>query len=337
MNANPEMKTANHANGTEAGQRPFFSDGVYLFSRISRFTFFITFFAALFVGVGARAQLFQVTTIAGGAGTNGAVDGGGLAALFYQPQGVAVDAAGNIFVADTANDTIREITGGVVSTFAGMAGVAGSANAVGTNATFNAPQSLAHDSAGNWFVADTANNVIREIAPDGTVSTFAGTPGATGIDDGTGAAARFYAPQGVAVDGAGNVFVSDTLNHSIRKITPAGVVTTIAGLPGFSGTADGTNSLIYTNNGARLNRPAGLAVDAAGNIFVADSGNDTIREISPVGTNWVSSTIAGTPGVFGSADGTNSAARFLNPLGVALDGLGNVFVADTGNQIIREI
>lgn len=294
---------------------------------------------ALMLGVAtAPAQLFQVTTLAGSAGTNGAVNGTGLAAQFYQPQAVALDAAGNIFVADTANHVIRKITtGGVVSTFAGTVGVAGFTNATGTNAAFNAPQSLAHDSLGNWFVADTANHIIRKIAPDGTVSTFAGSPGASGIDDGTNSAARFFAPQGVAVDGADNVFVSDTLNHSIRRITSAGVVTTIAGLPGFPGVADGTNSLAYTNNGARLNQPAGLAVDAAGNIFVADSGNHTIRKISPAGTNWVSSTVAGLPSVFGSADGTNSVARFLNPLGVALDAAGNVFVADSSNQTIREI
>ena len=182
---------------------------------------------------------------------------------------------------------------------------------------------MAVDGSGNVYVADSGNYTIRKITPAGVVSTLAGLAGSSGSADGTGSAARFYYPTGVAVDGSGNVYVADTGNYTIRKITPAGVVSTLAGLAGSTGSADGTGSA------ARFYYPYGVAVDGSGNVYVADTGNYTIRKITPAG---VVSTLAGTAGSSGSADGTGSAARFNYPTGVAVDGSGNVYVADSMQQ-----
>ena len=147
-----------------------------------------------------------------------------------------MDGSGNVYVADTGNNTIRKITpAGVVSTLAGMAGSSGSADGTGSAARFYYPFGVAVDGSGNVYVADTYNNTIRKITPAGVVSTLAGTAGSSGSADGTGSAAQFYYPCGVAVDGSGNVYVADTDNYTIRKITPAGVVSTLAGLAGKFG------------------------------------------------------------------------------------------------------
>jgi sugar lactone lactonase YvrE len=244
---------------------------------------------------------------------------------------VAVDGSGNVFVADTDNNTIRKITpSGVVTTFAGSAAAgSGSADGTGAAARFNFPSAVAVDGSGNVFVADSQNNTIRKVTPTGVVTTLAGTAGSYGNVDGTGAAACFAQPLGVAVDGSGNVFVADSLNNTIRKITPTGVVTTLAGSAAAdSGSADGTGAA------ASFNWPSAVAVDGSGNVFVADTDNNTIRKVTPSG---VVTTLAGSAGLPGSADGTGAAARFDGPQGVAVDGSGNVFVADTGNNAIRKI
>jgi sugar lactone lactonase YvrE len=270
-----------------------------------------------------------VTTLAGTAYEPGSADGTGSAARFNGPFGVAVDSTGNVYVADTGNDTIRKITpAGVVTTLAGTAYEPGSADGTGSAARFNGPFGVAVDSTGNVYVADTLNDTIRKITPGGVVTTLAGTAGAQGSADGTGSAARFYAPSGVAVDSADNVYVADVGNGTIRKITPGGVVTTLAGAAGIVGSADGTGSA------ALFHAPYGVAVDSTGNVYVADTKNDTIRKITPGG---VVTTLAGTPGVRSSADGTGSAARFNKPSGVAVDSAGNVYVADVGNGTIRKI
>jgi streptogramin lyase len=268
-----------------------------------------------------------VTTLAGTAGSWGSADGTGAAARFNGPSGVAVDGAGNVFVADSDN-TIRKITPTrAVTTFAGTADSTGSSDGTGATARFSSPSGVAVDGAGDVFVADSDNNTIRKITPTRAVTTFAGTADSTGSSDGTGATARFSSPSGVAVDGAGNVFVADSGNNTIRKITPAGMVTTLAGAAS-SGSADGTGAA------ARFNSPESVAVDGAGNVFVADWGNSTIRKITPSG---VVTTFAGTAGSYGSADGTGAAASFSFPTGVAVDGSGNLFVADLGNSTIRKI
>ena len=270
-----------------------------------------------------------VTTLAGLAGSIGSADGTGSAARFWQPYGVAVDSSGNVYVADSGNDTIRKITpAGVVTTLAGLTGVQGRADGTNSTARFTAPSGVAVDSSGNVYVADYGNNAIRKITPAGVVTTLAGMAGTHGSANGTGSAARFYHPSGVAVDASGNVYVGDTDNDTIRKVTPAGVVTTLAGLAGSVGSADGTGSA------ARFNSPLGVGVDSSGNIYVADYYDDTIRKVTPAG---VVTTQAGLAVLYGSADGTGGAARFDSPSGVAVDSPGNVYVADTLNQTIRKI
>jgi sugar lactone lactonase YvrE len=252
-----------------------------------------------------------VTTLAGTAGSWGSADGTGAAARFNGPDGVAVDGAGNVFVADSWNNTIRKITpSGVVTTLAGTAGSWGSADGTGAAARFNGPEGVAVDGSGNVFVADAGNSTIRKITPGGVVTTLAGTAGSYGGADGTGAAALFNEPEGVAVDGSGNVFVADAGKSStIRKITPSGVVTTLAGTAGLSGSADGTGAA------ASFSFPSGVAVDGSGNVFVAD-GN-TIRKITPSG---VVTTIVGAATRLGAGNSQGPLpASILSPVGVAID------------------
>ena len=264
-------------------------------------------------------------TLAGLAGSSGSTDATGSAARFNRPSGVAVDTAGNVFVADQSSNTIRKVTSaGVVTTLAGTAGSSGSTDGTGSAARFKNPFGVAVDTSGNVFVGDYSNHTIRKVTSAGVVTTLAGTAGSSGSTDGTGSAARFKNPYGVSVDTAGNVFVADYSNRTIRKVTSAGVVTTLAGTVGVSGPTDGTGSA------ARFNLPSAVAVDSAGNVFVADTGNDTIRKVTSAG---VVTTLAGTAGSRGSTDGTGSAARFNNPLGVAVDTSGNVFVGDLNHNI----
>ena len=277
----------------------------------------------------AIAQEYTFTTLAGPDEIPGAIDGTGSAARFNGPDDVAVDSAGNVYVADSDNCTIRKVMpGGVVTTLAGLAGSWGTNDGTGGAARFSFPDDMAVDSVGNMYVADTGNSTIRKVTPGGVVTTLAGLAGSSGSADGTGSAAQFNYPSGVAVDSAGNVYVADNDNETIRKVTPAGVVTTLAGLAGSSGSADGMGSA------ARFNGPADVAVDSAGNVYVADQNNYTIRKVTPGG---VVTTLAGLAGTHGSADGTGSAARFYYPGAVAVDGAGNVYVADCENHTIRKV
>ena len=253
---------------------------------------------------------------------------------YNHPDGVVADNLGNLYVADQDNNRIRKITNGVASVFAGSTTL-GTNDGTGTAARFYKPTGLAIDPGGNLYVADRYNHLIRRITPDAVVKTIAGLGksgggGIVGTNDGIGNAARFNFPTCIAVDGKTNLFVTDSSNHSIRKMTSDGtnwMVTTFAGTPGQSGTNDGTGL------SAMFNVPRGMAFDSAGNLFVVDSNNHTVRMITPEG---VVTTVAGMPGVTGSANGTNTDARFYGPKGIVLDDAGNMFVADGGNYRISK-
>lgn len=294
----------------------------------------------------AAAQSLTVTTFAGQTGTKGSDDGAGASARFFGPSGLVADGAGGFYVADALNNTIRRISSGAVVTTVAGGNIneitevpdRGYADGAGRSALFSlgisetgrsGARTLGLDGSGNLYLADTLNHVIRKITPAGVVTTLAGSPGGPGSVDGTGANAQFSSPYGVAVDGSGNVFVADAGNNTIRKVTPAGVVTTFAG-------RDGSNagSLDGSGGDARFNNPSGLAADTSGNLFVSDTNNHTIRKITAGGAV---TTLAGVAGKLGTSDGFGVNARFNGPTGIAVDGSGNVYVADTGNATIRKI
>jgi hypothetical protein len=283
---------------------------------------------------GGFVEIGEVTTVAGSPESTGSTDGVGPAARFDDPVGVTLDRlGGNLFVADAGNDTIRQVVlaTGAVTTLAGAPGLSGSADGLGAVARFDGAEGLTSDGAGNLFVADTGNHAIRQVViATGLVTTLAGAPGAPGSADGAGAAARFDDPTDVSADGAGNLFVADAGNHTIRRVVVAtGVVTTLAGAPGAPGSADGVGAA------ARFDIPTSVACDGAGSVFVADSNNDTIRKVV-IATGAVT-TLAGSPGIADSLDGTGPAARLNAPVGVATDRAGSLFVADAGNNTVRRV
>jgi sugar lactone lactonase YvrE len=268
-----------------------------------------------------------MTNLAGLPGNPGKVDGPGAEARFILPRGIAVGQAGNVYLADA--NRLRAITPfGRTSPFPQRDG------GPGGETLFDLPSGVVVDRQGNVFVAE--RYTIQKITVAGQITILAGKEGQAGREDGAGADARFSdMEKGIALDAAGNLYVGDMFNHTIRKITPAvsarqtnWVVTTMAGSPGIAGTADGPGSK------ARFLKPCGLAVDSSGNVYVADSGNHTIRKITPEG---LVRTLAGMAGKAGWVDGPLTNALFDTPLGVALDGAGNVYVADAGNGLVRRL
>lgn len=264
-----------------------------------------------------------VTTIAGN-GTQGFTNGNSAVATFASPSAVAVDGQGNVYVGDQINNCIRKIsTAGVVSIYAGT-GVAGAVDGSAATAQFNAPQGVVFDNQGNLYVADGQNHAIRKISPSGAVSTLAGT-GKQGYADGNGNVAQFNGPLGVTVDDQLNVYVADLGNDRIRKITAAGVVSTLAG--GTYGFFDGIGSA------AQFKHPYGVVVDNQRNVYVADMFNNRIRKVTPAG---VVSTVAGFDAQ-GFTDGDVSVATFFSPIGITIDTQGNLYEGDGGNYRIRKI
>jgi sugar lactone lactonase YvrE len=341
----------------------------------------------LMVSCSGRGRETLVSTVAGS--TGGYADGKGAQAQFNGPVDIAIDDQGNIYVADTANHTVRVIApDGTVTTLAGdptdtayldgigaaarfssLTGIdvgpdgiiyiadsvemdphpmrlrkvtvdgvvttlaggseAGSKDGKGAEAFFRTPANLTLDKDGNVYIADTNNHRIRKVTPDGMVSTIAGPvdPGLhSGYMDGLAADALFKEPRGLAVDDSGNIYLADSGNHCIRKISTDGMVSTLAGSK-EAGYADGQGSA------ARFNYPTDVAVDDAGNVFVADSANHRIRMITPEG---VVSTLAGN-GIPGFKDGPALEAQFRLPQGIEIDSKGNLYIADTANNLIRKI
>ncbi len=267
-----------------------------------------------------------VTTVAGAVDEPGGADGAAAVARFRRPAALAFDGAGDLLIADFGNHVLRKLADGVVTTVAGKMETPGAINGVGGAARLRQPTALARAADGSVAVVEMANNQVRRFAVGGAMTTIAGSA-SIGTVDGAGAAARFHEPVAVAPDYWGNVYVADATAHVIRKVTREGVVTTFAGTAGEPGNANGTGAK------ARFREPRAVATDVAGNVYVADTGNHLVRKISRSGAV---STLAGK-GVAGFANGSGANAAFSSPSAVAVDLDGNVFVADSGNRLVRRI
>jgi len=275
-----------------------------------------------------------ITTIAGNGAIGFSGDGGPatLAELNY-PTGIAVDGAGNVYIADSWNNRIRMVnTTGIITTVAGtgVQGYSGDGGAA-TSAQLYTPHALALDGSGNLYISDTRNNCIRRIGSSGIITTIIGTGiwGYSG-DGGPASSAQLKAPVGITLDAAGNIFFADNFNQCIRKVSTAGTITTIAGngTLGFAG--DGGSA-----TAAEFNYPMGVAVDRQGNLYVSDYSNNRIRKVSTTG---IITTIAGDSLKGYNGDGGLASLAELNkPYGVALDGAGNLFIGDGYNNRVRMI
>lgn len=275
-----------------------------------------------------RATTGGVVTTYAGTGEEGSLDGPVATATLGYAHDTAVDTAGNVYVTD-GNYRIRKIdTMGQVSTLAGMAGVSGTVDGTGAAARFYSPSGMAVAADGTLYVADEWVSTIRKITPAGEVTTLAGQANARGYVDATGAAARFNQPTDVAVDADGYVYVADSYNNRIRKISPAGEVTTVAGSGAF-GYADGIGT------SASFREPTGISIDAYGNLIVCDRRNHTIRRITPTG---VVTTIGGSPLAADGKDGADLAARFSKPMRAAIDSAGVIYVMDyNNNRVVKGV
>lgn len=266
----------------------------------------------------------MVSTLAGS--TKGYEDGTGAAAKFDGPRGIAIDAQGNLYVADHYSNRVRKVIPlsngtGVVTTLAGS-GERGYADGVGTAAKLWTPHGICTDPQGNIYVTDGANEKIRKITPAGVVTTFAGTT--TGYQDGPAGSAKFYGPEEVCSDAQGNIYVGDASNNVIRKITQAGTVSTLAG--STWGYQDGTGT------GAKFYTPRSMVCDAQGNLYVSDYFNTKIRKVTPAG---VVTTFAGSTS--GYLDGSAATAKFDGPRGLYIDAQGNIFLVEDRSNTLRKI
>lgn len=293
----------------------------------------------VYVGTGNRLRRISldgtINTLAGnGLGSYSGDGGPATAAQLNTPSSVAVDPSGNVYVADYNNNRVRKVSAnGVISTFAGT-GVGGYSGDGGPAAAaqIGAQWGVAADSAGNLYIADFSNLRVRKVSPDGMIRTVAGNGhyGSSG-DGGLATSAELGGPSGVAVDGGGNLYIADYYQNRVRKVSPDGVIRTVAGngTPGFSG--DGG-----TATAAQLQQPIGLAVDAAGDLYIADTGNCRVRKVSASGAI---NTVAGDGTNSYSGDGGPAAAAWISAFafGVAVDGSGNLYIADAGNNRIRKV
>jgi hypothetical protein len=282
---------------------------------------------------------WQVTDIAGLFGVTGSTDGTNSQAKFFHPCGITTDGT-NFFITD-GNQKIRRVapagTNWVVKTLAGGGSVSGSGDGTNETARFSVPMGIAVDTSGKLYVSDWGWHRIRQLTPSGTnsiVTTIAGLISTSpGHLDGTNRDSSFWGPYGACVSRSGTVYVTDSVNDTIRQLRPEGtnwIVTTIAGMALQGGSADGTN------HDALFRLSTHMAMDMATNLYVADNRNQTIRKITPLGTNWVTTTIGGTAGLSGNSDGVGTDARFFRPGGIAVDPAGSVYVTDWLNYSVRK-
>jgi trimeric autotransporter adhesin len=275
-----------------------------------------------------------LTRVAGNSHPGYSGDGGPAAsAQLNTPQGVAVDGAGNLYIADANNNRVRKVSPvGIISTVAGdgTLGYSGDGGPA-TSAQLSGPAGVATDGAGNLYIADQFNNRIREVSPSGIITTVAGS-GAKGFsgDGGPATSAALNFPAGVTADGAGNLYIGDTYNQRVRRVSPAGIITSVAGTGAVGYSGDGGLA-----TSARLNLPEGVAVDSAGNLYIADSANSRVRKVNPAG---IITAVAGN-GTYGySGDGglATTAGLYL-PFDVAVDSAGNLYIADLKNYRVRGV
>lgn len=294
----------------------------------------VLYFADLGTNMIERITLDGVVHLVAGPQQGLTGDGGpALQASINYPESLAFDTAGNLLFTDSDNDRIRKISlSGIISTVAGADHLSGD-NGPATLATLYSPVKPAVDSQGNIYFADFGNNRVRKIDPNGVTTTVAGNGivGYTG-DNGPAASATLNYPSGVALDVVGNLYIADTYNAAVRKVNPAGVITTFAGNFYATGFGDGglaTSAGLYT--------PRAVAIDLAGNVFIADDTDNTIRKVTPDGKI---STLVGqhnSPGGFSGDNGPASAAALYNPQALAVDAQGNLYIADSSNGRIRKV
>ena len=296
-------------------------------------------FSLIFAAGWCRAQSFSISTFAGNHLDNNVSDDvlAVYSGLDY-PQGLAMDAAGNVYIADEQHGRVRQVSAsGVITTVAGggSAGSPGGYTGDGgpaTQATLGLPAGVAVDAAGNLYIADFANSVVRKVAPNGIISTYAGNggPGYSG-DGGPATGARLNQPRALAVDSSGNLYIADYAESRIRKVTPSGTISTFAG-----GVTYGQSNEGGPATQASVDHPTGLVFDSAGNLYIAASGDYVVRKVSTSGTI---TTVAGVwlnPGYAGDG-GAATSALLQNPTGVAVDPAGNLYVSDATSNVIREV
>jgi len=301
------------------------------------FFFIVIFLTTYLIAFSLTHSLFamdMITTVAGNGVFGYSGDGGNAtSAQLYNPEGVAIDSSGNLYIADQRNHRIRKVSPArIITTIAGngIAGYSGDGGSA-TSAQLSNPLGVAIDSSGNLYITDTGNHRVRKVSPSGIITTIAGT-GVSGYsgDGGEATSAQLYVPRGIAIDSSGNLYIADQWNHRIRKITPAEIITTVAGTgtSGYSG--DGGSATL-----ARLYNPVGVAIDSSGNLYIGDGSNGRVRKISPSG---IITTVAGN-GIWGySGDGGSATSAQLNyPTGVVIDSSGNLYIADTYNNRIRRV